>query len=95
MRAAGFLLLLLSGCADINAGVAAANSYIAGNARAAASNARAIDDTAASAWADIACAMPYGEVARNGTSNRNFAAAVVELCGPPFGYTLTRVGPGH
>jgi hypothetical protein len=84
------LALLLAGCAEVNAGAGAATNYLAGQSRAAAANVRAANDAAATAWAELGCATPYGEVARNGTGNPRFAAAIVELCGPPAGFALVR-----
>lgn len=84
------LALLLAGCAEVNAGAGAATNYVAGQSKAAAANVLAANDTAASIWAEVGCATPYGEVARNGTGNPEFAAAIVALCGPPSGFALIR-----
>jgi ABC-type branched-subunit amino acid transport system ATPase component len=81
-------VLLLSGCAEYNAAVSGATAYVSGQVTIQQQNVQALNDVNAKAWADAGCAVPYGELVRNGSGHTGFAKAIVELCGAPAGTTL-------
>lgn len=83
-----FGLLALSGCAEFDAATTATTSYASTQVSAQVLNIQAANDVAAKTWASSGCAIPYGELVRNGSGNPNFAEAVVALCGGPSGYTM-------
>jgi hypothetical protein len=80
--------ILPAACAPYNAAVSAATSYASTQVTAQQANIQALNDVAAKTWADGGCAIPYGELVRNGSGNPNFAQAVISLCGGPSGYTM-------
>ena len=79
---------LLSGCAEIQAGWSSVNTATSAGIKATQKNVQGTNDNAAQAWADSGCAIPYGEVVRNGSGNPNLPAAVITLCGAPSGFTM-------
>ena len=83
----------LSGCVQWDSAVSAANTYASAEIKAQQKNIQGINDNAAAAWADAGCAIPYGEMVRNGSGNPNMPAAVVALCGAPSGFTMTHTVP--
>ena len=87
------VLLALSGCAWVDSTVSGANNYIAGEIKTTQKNVQATNDNAATIWVDSGCAIPYGEVVRNGTGNPNMPAAVITLCGAPAGFTMIHSTP--
>ena len=87
LMVAGAVLASLSACAEWNAGVSSVNSYVGQQITAQQQNIQGANDNAAKAWAETGCAIPYGELVRNGSGNPNLAAAVIELCGAPSGFT--------
>jgi hypothetical protein len=78
----------LSGCAEYNAAVSAGTNFASTQVTAQKENIQALNDVAAKALAASLCAVPYGELVRNGSGNPNFPTAVIEACGGPSGYTL-------
>ena len=78
---------LLSGCAYLDAAVGGVNTYTAGETKAVQKNVQGANDNAAAIWADAGCAIPYGELVRNGSGNPNLPAAIITLCGAPSGFT--------
>ena len=85
-----FLCSGLGGCAAWNAGVSSVNTYSAAEITAQKKNLEGIHDNSAAAWAAAGCAIPYGELVRNGSGNPNLPQAVVALCGAPSGMSLTK-----
>jgi ABC-type branched-subunit amino acid transport system ATPase component len=81
-------VLLLTGCAEYNAAVSGATAFASGQVTIQQQNIQALNDVNAKAWADAGCAVPYGELVRNGSGHTGFAQAIVELCGAPAGTTL-------
>jgi hypothetical protein len=79
----------LSGCAEYNAAIGAANTWTAEQIAAQKTNVQGINDNAVKAWADLGCAIPYGTLVRNGSGYTNLPKAVVLLCGAPSGMILT------
>lgn len=80
--------LLLSACVQWDTAVSGANTYAAAEIKAQQKNAQGVNDNTAAAWADSGCAIPYGELVRNGSGNPNMPAAIITLCGSPSGYTM-------
>ena len=80
-------LLALSGCASLSTDYRAAVGVVQADVRLA-------NDNAAATWAAAGCAIPYGEVVRNGSGNPNFPKAMVELCGAPGGYVMVSTSGG-
>jgi hypothetical protein len=91
LTTAAVSVLPLTGCADYNAVVSGATSYASGQVTVQQQNIQAVNDVNAKAWADAGCAVPYGEIVRNGSGHTGLAAAIVELCGAPAGTTLIRM----
>ena len=81
---------MLTGCAGFDAAVSGANTYVAGELRAQQKGIESANDNVAATWAMSGCAIPYGEIVRNGSGNPNLAAAVITLCGSPSGTTIIR-----
>jgi hypothetical protein len=77
------LALCLTGCAEWNAGVSALNNYTGTQVTAQQANIQGVNDNLAKVWVDAGCALPYGEIVRNGSGNPNLAKAVILLCGQP------------
>lgn len=84
---------ILNGCTAWNSGVASVNNYSASQMAAQQKNVEGVNDNVARAWAAGACAIPYGEIVRNGTGNPNFPKAIIELCGAPSGTTIISTQP--
>lgn len=78
----------LGACAEWNAGVASVNSYSGEQIAAQQKNVQGADDNVAAAWSKAGCALPYGEIVRNGSGNPNLPQAVITLCGSPSGFTI-------
>jgi hypothetical protein len=75
----------LGACSYVNAAAGAANNFAAGQIAATTAAIQAADDNIAKALVHEMCAIPYGEVARNGSGNVNFPLAVIKVCGSPAG----------
>lgn len=81
----------LTACTSLNAGMSAANSYTAAQLSAQRSNLEGVNDNAAKVWVASGCAIPYGELVRNGSGNNALARAVIALCGAPGGMAVVEV----
>jgi hypothetical protein len=86
-------MLALSGCTGFDAAWSGANNYYSGELKTTQKNIQGVNDNSAATWADAGCAIPYGELVRNGSGNPNMPAAVVTLCGAPSGFTMTHTVP--
>lgn len=86
-------LALLASCTEFNAAMSTANSYSRSQITAQVANIQGVNDNAALVWAETGCALPYGEVVRNGSGNPNLAQAVMLLCGTPAGTTVIHTSP--
>lgn len=82
------LATLLMGCAEWSATSSAITSAVSGQVTNIQTNVQQVNDLNAKAWTDVACATSIGELARNGSGNPNFPAAVFLLCWPQHQITL-------
>jgi hypothetical protein len=85
--------LAMSGCAEMQASWSGVNTATATSIKATQKNLQGSNDNIAQAWADSGCAIPYGEVVRNGSGNPNLPAAIITLCGAPSGFTMIHSTP--
>lgn len=84
------LAFSLAGCAEMQAGWTSTNTAASASLKATQKNVQGTNDNVAQAWADAGCAIPYGEVVRNGSGNPNLPLAVIELCGAPSGTVVLK-----
>lgn len=89
----GLMSVGLGACDTVNAAWSGANTYYASQSKGLVKNIQGSNDNAAGTWAEAGCAIPYGELVRNGSGNPNMPAAVVTLCGAPSGFTMTHTVP--
>ncbi len=76
-------LLCLSGCGAMNEYTGAALNYTEQGYAGARQNIRSADDMKLVTWADAACALNVGALARNATGNPNIIKAALEACPIP------------
>ena len=77
------LAACISGCGAMNAYTGAALNAGEADYAGTKSNIQKLDDGAFKAWADAACKIPLGALARNNTGNTNAVQAALEACPIP------------
>ena len=82
--------LALTGCAEFQSAWTATNTATSAGIKATQKNVQGTNDNIAQGWADEGCAIPYGEVVRNGSGNPNLPLAIIELCGAPAGTVVLK-----